>query len=49
MVQTRDMSVRGLKQEILRDFRRFKKNHAGDNELVSRVKKLESQVNQIFS
>ena len=49
MVQTRDISVRGLKQEILRDFRRFKKNHAGDNELVSRVKKLESQVNQIFS
>ena len=48
-VKNRDMVVRGLKQEVKRDFRRFKKNHAGDNELVSRIKNIESQVNQIFS
>ena len=29
-VKTRDIVVRGLKQEIKRDFRRYKKNHAGE-------------------
>ena len=48
-VKTRDMGVRGLKQEIKRDFRRYKKNHAGKVEIISHIKKLESQINQIFS
>ena len=48
-VKTRDIVVRGLKQEIKRDFRRYKKNHAGEKEIVSHIKKLESQINQIFS
>tara|TARA_R100001463_G_scaffold7213_4_gene22865 strand:- start:16231 stop:16446 length:216 start_codon:yes stop_codon:yes gene_type:complete len=47
--KTRDMVVRGLKQEVKRDFRRWKKNHAGKVEIISHIKKLESQVNQIFS
>ena len=47
--KTRDMVVRGLKQEVLRDFHRDKKNHAGEKEIVSHIKKLESQINQIFS
>ena len=48
-VKTQDMVVRGLKQEVLRHFRRYKRHHAADNDLVSRIKKLESQMNQIFS
>ena len=48
-VKTREIIVRGLKQEIKRDFRRWKKNHAGKVEVISHIKKLESQVNQIFS
>ena len=48
-VKSRDIVVRGLKQEVLRDFRRYKKNHAGEKEIVSHIKKLESQINQIFS
>lgn len=48
-VKTRDMAVRGLKQEIKRGFHRWKKNHAGDSGVVSYIKKLESQVNQILS
>ena len=47
--KTRDMVVRGLKQEVLRDFHRYKKNHAGEKKIVSHIKKLESQINQIFS
>jgi len=48
-VRTRDIVVRGLKQEVKRDFRRWKKNHAGKVEIISHIKKLESQVNQIFA
>ena len=48
-VKTRNIIVRGLKQEVKRDFRRCKKNHAGDSGVVSYIKKLESQVNQILS
>ena len=48
-VKTRDVIVRGLKQEVMRDFRRYKNNHAGDSGVVSYIKKLESQVNQILS
>ena len=48
-VKTRDMVVRGLKQEIKRDFRRYKKNHAGEVQIISHIKKLESQVNQILA
>ena len=48
-VRTRDIVVRGLKQEVKRDFRRYKKNHAGKVEVVSHIKKLEAQVNQILS
>ena len=48
-VKTRDIVVRGLKQEIKRDFRRWKKNHAGRVEVISHIKKLESQVNQILA
>ena len=48
-VKTRDMVVRGLKQEIKRDFRRYKKNHAGEVQIISNIKKLESQVNQILA
>ena len=48
-VKTREIIIRGLKQEVKRDFRRWKKNHAGRVEVVSHIKKLESQVNQIFS
>ena len=49
IVNSRDMVVRGLKQEIKRDFKRFKRNHAADSNLISYIKKLESQVNQIMS
>jgi hypothetical protein len=49
IVNSRDMVVRGLKQEIKRDFKRFKRNHASDSNLISYVKKLESQVNQVMS
>ena len=48
-VRTRDIVVRGLKQEVKRDFRRWKKNRAGKVEIISHIKKLESQVNQIFA
>ena len=48
-VKTRDIVVRGLKQEIKRDFHRYKKNHAGEVKIISHIKKLESQINQIFS
>ena len=48
-VKSRDIVVRGLKQEVLRDFRRYKKNHAGEVKIISHIKKLESQINQIFS
>lgn len=49
IVNSRDMVVRGLKQEIKRDFKRFKRNHAADSNLISYIKKLESQVNQVMS
>ena len=49
IVNSRDMVVRGLKQEIKRDFKRFKMNHAADSNLISYIKKLESQVNQVMS
>ena len=49
IVHSRDMVVRGLKQEIKRDFKRFKRNHAADSNLISYIKKLESQVNQVMS
>ena len=49
IVNSRDMVVRGLKQEIKRDFKRFKRNHAADSNLISYIKKLESQINQIMS
>ena len=49
IVNSRDMVVRGLKQEIQRDFRRFKRNHAADSDLISYIKKLESQVTQVMS
>ena len=48
-IKTRDIIIRGLKQEVKRDFRRYKKNHAGKVEVVSHIKKLEAQVNQISS
>ncbi len=49
IVNSRDMVVRGLKQEIRRDFKRFKRNHAADSDLISYIKKLESQVAQVMS
>tara|TARA_Y100000361_G_scaffold126132_1_gene119944 strand:+ start:49 stop:315 length:267 start_codon:yes stop_codon:yes gene_type:complete len=49
IVNSRDMVVRGLKQEIRRDFKRFKRNHAADSNLISYIKKLESQVAQVLS
>ena len=49
IVKSRDMVVRGLKREVINDFRRFKRNHAADGDLVSRIKKLEAQVNQVLS
>ena len=49
VVKSRDMVVRGLKQEIQRDFLRFKRNHAADSDLISYIKKLESQVAQVMS
>ena len=49
IVNSRDMVVRGLKQEIKSDFKRFKRNHAADSNLISYIKKLESQVNQVMS
>ena len=49
IVKSRDMVVRGLKQEIQRDFLRFKRNHAADSDLISYIKKLESQVTQVMS
>ena len=49
IVNSRDMVERGLKQEIKRDFLRFKRNHAADSNLNSYIKKLESQVNQLMS
>tara|TARA_B100001758_G_C18010159_1_gene402658 strand:+ start:218 stop:439 length:222 start_codon:yes stop_codon:yes gene_type:complete len=49
IVNSRDMVVRCLKQEIKRDFKRFKRNHAADSNLISYIKKLESQVNQVMS
>ena len=49
LVKSRNMVVRGLKQEIQRDFKRFKRNHAADSELVSYIKKLESKVSQVMS
>jgi len=49
IVKSRDMVVRGLKQEIHRDFLRFKRNHAADSDLISYIKKLESQVVQVMS
>ena len=49
IVNSRDMVVRGLKQEIKRDFKGFKRNHAADSNLISYIKKLESQVNQVMS
>ena len=49
IVNIRDMVVRGLKQEIQRDFKRFKRNHAADSDLISYIKKLESQVTQVMS
>jgi len=47
--KTRGIIVRGLRNEIKRDFHRCKKNHASKVEVISLIKKLESQVNQIFS
>ena len=49
IVNSRDMVVRGLKQEIRRDFKRFKRNHAADSDLISYIKKLESQVAHVMS
>ena len=49
IVSSRNMVVRGLKQEIQRDFKRFKRNHAADSDLISYIKKLESQVSQVMS
>ena len=49
IVMSRDMVVRGLNRDVGNTIRRYKKNYAADGELVSRIKKLESQVNQIFS
>jgi hypothetical protein len=49
IVYSRDMVVRGLKQEIRRGFLRTKRNHAADSELISHIKKLESQINQVMS
>jgi len=49
IIDNRDMIVRGLKQEIKRGFLRTKRNHAGNSELISHIKKLESQINQVMS
>ena len=49
IVKSRDMVVRGVNRDVGNTIRRYKKNYAADGELVSLIKKLESQVNQIFS
>ena len=49
IIDNRDMIVRALKQEIKRGFLRTKRNHAGNSELISHIKKLESQINQVMS
>ena len=38
-VKTRDIVVRGLKQEIKRDFRRWKKHNASRVEIIYHIKK----------
>ena len=49
IVKSRDMVVRGLNRDVGNTIRRYKRNYAADSDLVSRIKKLEAQVNQIFS
>ena len=49
IIDSRDMVVRGLKQEIKRGFLRTKRNHAGNSDLISHIKKLESRINQVMS
>jgi len=49
IVKSHDMVVRCLNRDVANNIRRYKRNYAADSDLVSRIKKLEAQVNQIFS
>jgi len=49
IADSRDMVVRGLKRQIRREFINTKRHHAADSELISHIKKLQSQVNQVMS
>ena len=49
IVKSHDMVVRCLNRDVTNNIRRYKRNYAADSDLVSRIKKLEAQVNQIFS